>query len=202
MVVGDDDVHAEAVGVRHFLDAADAAVDRNQQRGLGGDAGDGVQVEAIALIDAVRDVGTHGAAGGLQRHDQQRRRADAVDVKVAVDADRFAAADGAQDALHGRRHVGQLIGVDGGDIGAVEKGVDFGGGAQTAVVEHLRQQRVLVHGLQEACRCGWGDVPFLLQRMHRTRSIARPADSFRTWQAQRGGDSRQVPRNPVSWYSV
>ena len=105
-MVGDDDIHAQAFGVRHFLDAANAAVDRDQELGLGSDARNGVQVEAVALVDTVGDVGPHGAAGSLECHDQQRSRTDAVDVKVAVDANGFAAADRAQDALHGRRHVG------------------------------------------------------------------------------------------------
>ncbi len=38
VMVGDDDIHAQALGVRHFLDAADAAVDRNQELCLGRNA--------------------------------------------------------------------------------------------------------------------------------------------------------------------
>jgi hypothetical protein len=153
VMVGHDHIQPHLPGIGHLGHAADATVHRDQHlRGLCNPA-NGVQVQPVAFVHAVGDVGADPRPGHLQRAHQQRGRADAVHVEVAVDADRLAALDGVQDALHRGRHVAQPVGIVDGDILGGEKALRRGWRGQPAVVEHLRQQRVFGHGAQKGIRC-------------------------------------------------
>ena len=92
VMVGDDHVHAELAGARDLRTRGDAAVGGDQQPGAGGvqllDARDR---QAVALVAAGQPHVTC-APRAPQGADEHRRRADAVDVVVAVDRDRRAGA--------------------------------------------------------------------------------------------------------------
>ena len=90
VMVGDDQVQARP-GLLDLVDRADAAVDGDDDaHARGVEAPQGVEVQAIALVHAVGDVGLHLRAQGRQGLDQQGRGGHAVGVKVAVDGDRLA----------------------------------------------------------------------------------------------------------------
>ena len=93
VVVRDDHVHAELRAQRDLGRRADAAVGRDQQRG----AGRGAAPRRVRGRQPVAVVRGSAAAGAPSRRaraapTQQRRRADAVDVVVAVHGDRVARA--------------------------------------------------------------------------------------------------------------
>jgi hypothetical protein len=85
----------------------------------------GVAVEAVAFLKAVRDIRFHVPPEALQPFDQQRGSADAVNVEVAVYCHFFAAEKGFLDALDGFFYIGHQPGVAGQPAVGVEKG--FGG---------------------------------------------------------------------------
>ena len=126
VVVDDDHVHAELAGACDLGHAGDAAVERDEEAGaLAGDAFDGAEVEPVALVDAVRDVGPGWSADGVEEEGEKRGGADAVDVVVAVEGDLLCLDDGAGEPLDGRGHalhpegvgeVGELVGEEPGGV--------------------------------------------------------------------------------------
>ena len=125
VMVGDDQLQAEAAGGLGLGHAGDAAVDRDHdRRAPGGDLGQGLGVEAVALFEPVRHVDFDGAAGQLQGLLEDGGAGDAVDVVVAVDADLAPAAGGVEQAVGGLAHAGQQVGR----VQADERGVEEAAG--------------------------------------------------------------------------
>ena len=128
MVVGDDEVEAEAAGGFCFSEGAHAGVDGDDEAhavGIGGfkDAG----LQAVALAEAMGDVKAGIAAehfdGGLEQDDC----GGAVDVVVAVEQDGLAGGDGVLEALDGSGHAEHEKGiVEVGDF-RIEEGEACGG---------------------------------------------------------------------------
>ena len=101
VVVGDDDVEPQLLGVRDLLDGRDPAIDREDQPGfLAGEARQRFAGQAVALFEAARQMPGDLCAELAQHGDRERRGADAVDVVVAVHADRLPAAIAARIAAH------------------------------------------------------------------------------------------------------
>ena len=99
------------------VDGGDPAVDREQQADAGGrDPLERLDTDAVALLEAARQVPLDVGAELLQHQDGERRRADAVDVVVAVDADPLAGGDRLLDPVAGRLHVAQQERVVGGAV--------------------------------------------------------------------------------------
>ncbi len=93
MVVGHDDVDAGGAGCGDLLDCGDRAVDGDQQAGAAfRQPLDRAQRKAVAVLDATRQEPVDVPAEAAQRTHEDRRRADAVDVVVAVDRDACPAA--------------------------------------------------------------------------------------------------------------
>ena len=105
VVVGDHDVHPGRARGGDLLDRGDRAVDGDQQvgaaRGKALDRGEG---EPVAVVDPARQVPVDVRAERAQRAHEDRGRADAVHVVVAVHGDARAAAGVAEDPL---RRLGQ-----------------------------------------------------------------------------------------------
>ncbi len=140
MVVGDDDVQAQAIPVAHLLDGADAAVNGHYQLGpLGGQIPQGTEVQAIALLDAMGDVGLDLGAQGGQRLHQERGSGHPVGVEVSVDDYRLSGADSPPDAGHGLIHPFHLEGVILPEL-ASEEGLDLSGFGDAPVVEQLDEE--------------------------------------------------------------
>ena len=94
VVVGDDQVDAELARAPRRLGAADAAVDRHDQRhAVGVQPLDRRRLQAVAVPQPLRDEVDDVAAEHLERAAQDDRRGDAVDVVVAVDGDPLAPRD-------------------------------------------------------------------------------------------------------------
>ncbi len=159
MMVRHDHIQAQLDGALYLKDAANAAIDRHQQAGLARDAFDGLHIEAIALVDTVGNVGTDPSAGHLKRGHQQCSRCDAVGVKIAVDTDGLARFDGLQDACHRGYHVHQTVGILDNRIVVAQEGDSIVCAVQAAIVEHLRQQRVLRHGIEKRVGGRFKDSP-------------------------------------------
>ena len=125
MVIDDDDVHSElgsGIDLRH---RGHATVGRHHEpRPSLREPPECVEVQTVSLDQSIRDVvvdarrrpATRSEVGeGAQHGDEERRAGDAVDVVVAVDADRLARLerarqprDGSVDALE-RERVGQML---------------------------------------------------------------------------------------------
>ena len=89
VMVGDDDLEAERPRVLDLGDAGDAAVDREDEvEPLLGQPRQRAGVQAVALLEARRQVPVDVGAELAQQQHGERGGADAVGVVVAVDADR------------------------------------------------------------------------------------------------------------------
>ena len=89
VVVGHDDVHARRARRGDLVDRRDGAVGGHQQgRAARRQALHRARVEPVAVLQAARQVPVGVAAQRAQRAHEDRRRADAVGVVVAVDGDR------------------------------------------------------------------------------------------------------------------
>ena len=140
VVVGDDHVDAEPPGLLDLGDGGDAAVDREDElHALLGQARDRRRRDAVALLEPARQVPADVGADLPQRQHGERRRADAVDVVVAVDADPLAPLDRRSQALHGRRHVAEEQRIVGDALGLEER-PGRRGIAETAAHEHGRER--------------------------------------------------------------
>ena len=105
MMVGDDEIHANAFGCVGGGEGANAGVDGDDQANPGfGGALDHVVLHAVALFDPVRDVELRGAAAEFDHGFQDDDGGGAVDVVVAVDEDVFFLGDGGLQALDGGLH--------------------------------------------------------------------------------------------------
>ena len=68
-------------------------------------------LQAIPIVDPVRDEVNHGRTDQLECAPENDRRRDAVAVVVAVDGDTLLLVDRAEYPIHRRRHVGEGEGV-------------------------------------------------------------------------------------------
>ena len=88
VMVGDDDIHPERARRRDLLDRGHRAVDRDQQlRAAGRQPLDRAAGEPVSVVDPRGQVPVDVRAQRAQRSHQDRRRADAVHVVVAVHGD-------------------------------------------------------------------------------------------------------------------
>ena len=113
MMVGDHQFEAQFAGQSSLGDAANSAVDADQQplRIFGVQLPDRVAVEAVALFEPRGNVEIDTAAGELDAVPQQGGRGDAVDVVVAVDRDAPLRADRRDHAIGRIADSGQELGI-------------------------------------------------------------------------------------------
>ena len=133
MVIGDDDVEAARLRARDLVDGRDPAVDgQHEAAALVGEPVERLAGEAVALVEAARQVPVGVGAERAQRQDGECRRADPVDVVVAVDADALARGDRRANRLDGRAHVAEQEGVVLRRLRGEEGGGGFGVGVAAA----------------------------------------------------------------------
>ena len=107
-MVGDDHVQPQRLRAGDLLDGGDPAVDREHElAALVGEPLDRLPRDAVALVEAAREVPVDVRAELAQTGDRERRGADAVDVVVAVDADPLARRDRGADPVAGRGGVAE-----------------------------------------------------------------------------------------------
>ena len=167
VMVGDHDVEPERPRRGHLLDRGDRAVDGDQQvRPARGELVDRGAGEPVAVVDPARQVPVHVGAERAQRAHEDRRRAHAVDVVVAVHGDPRAALDVAVDVRGGLgepRPLGQRVRV----LRRQER-AGRGGLPQPAAHQHLRDH-VRAAELRRQPRRGGERVRTDLQtRVHET----------------------------------
>ena len=108
VMVGDDHVQPELLGLGHLAGGGDAAVDRQHERAaVRRQPLEHAGIEPVALVEAARQSPAHlGAELPEHVHGQHRRR-DSVDVVVAVHADLLACRDSCADPLDRLGHVAE-----------------------------------------------------------------------------------------------
>ena len=113
MVVEHDDIDPALPQPGNGFDGSGAAIQGQEQRGgeLSSAVFQAVQAQAVALVQAVREVRIDLPAQGLQDLHEQGGRSDAVHVVIAKNHHRLAALARLEQAVHGRRHVRQGKGV-------------------------------------------------------------------------------------------
>src|SRR5581483_10375729 len=108
VVVGDDHVEPRGPRLAHLVDRRDPAVDGDDEAAaLGRQARERLAGDAVALLEAARQVPVDLGAELAEGQDGERGRADAVDVVVAVDADPGAGGDRRTDPLARLAHVAE-----------------------------------------------------------------------------------------------
>ena len=148
MVVGHDHVHPELPGHLDLYCGGDAAVDREDEPdAVGRELLDRRGGDAVALLEAARQVPRHVGTDLSQREHGEGGGADAVDVVIAVDADFLAPFRGEPQARHRGHHVAQEERIVA-DTFRLEEGTCNIGVAEAAAHEHGRD------GLREAERGG------------------------------------------------
>src|SRR5215212_11083021 len=98
-MVGDDDVEAELPRATNLVHGGDAAVDpQHEPAAFLGEPLERRAADAVALVETAGQVPLDVGAELAQHEDGEHRRADPVDVVVAVDTDALAARDRRADA--------------------------------------------------------------------------------------------------------
>ena len=126
VMVGNDEIDAQALRGFGGSEGADAHVDADDEANAGGGGAlDHIVAHVVAFANAMRDVEVGGAAaefdGGFQNDDGHG----AVDVVVAVDENGIFAFDGGVDAIDGGAQTGHLLGcVKMGDRGARKRAAE------------------------------------------------------------------------------
>ena len=106
VVVGDDHVDPQLLGVVHLLHGGDAAVHGDDEaHPLAGQVLDGLPVDPVPLGEAVGDIIAHVPALAAQVVGEQGRGGDAVHVIVAIHGDFFSVAQRPVEPGHGQVHV-------------------------------------------------------------------------------------------------
>ena len=107
-MVGDDEIEAQLARPARGVGAADAAIDRYDQRhAVCVQAIDRRRLQAIAVLQALRDEMHDVGAEQLQRAAQDHRRGHTIDVVVTVDRDALLACNRTQETIDGDAHVGE-----------------------------------------------------------------------------------------------
>ena len=175
VVVGDDHVDAEAVGIGSFLHGRYTAVDGDDQadphpvqRIHGGG------VDAVAFLHAVGDVELTRDAAPAQIICHHAGAGDPVHVIIAVDRDMFSVRDGALQTRHRRREIRQQQGIAQQGLAAVQKPPSLLRCIHAALMQHCRKKRSAA-GAEQLLRNRRGsgrDIP--LRITHHTILISAP----------------------------
>jgi hypothetical protein len=162
VVVGDDDVQPEPIGVGDLFRRADATVHGDDDPcSLLGQLGQRFVVQAISLV-AVGDVRPCAAAESAPHLDQERCSRDPVGVKVTVDGDRLASTQRLAQARDGLRHTCESEGV-GRVLLAVEERDHLRRICQAAVIKYLNGDAMQMGKTSDLTGWGgWCDLPALL----------------------------------------
>ena len=106
VMVGDDHVEAARGGFGDLTGGRDAAVDgQDEPAAFVGEPRERVAADAVALVEAAREMPVDVGAELAQQKDGERGRRDPVDVVVAVDADALACGDRRAEAFARGLHV-------------------------------------------------------------------------------------------------
>ena len=154
VVVGDDHLEAARASLGDLLDRGHAAVDRQHEpAALVGQAGERLALDAVAFLEAARQVPGDVGAELAQDQDCERGGADPVGVVVAVNADLLARRDGRTDRLDRAGHVPEQERIVPGHS-PFEERTGLLGVRVAAANEHARGRLADVEALCEDARIG------------------------------------------------
>ena len=156
-MIRDDQIDAQLAGADRGVCAADAAVDRNDQRdAVRVEPLDGRRLQPVPVLQPFRDEVAHVGAEQLEAAAQDDRRRHAVHVVVAVNGDPLLPRNRGQDALDGDAHVRKRHRI----VQLVERGVEETRGVlgigEAALAQQPRDDRRHIQGRCE--RRGGGFV--------------------------------------------
>ena len=155
VVVGDDDLQAKSPGGRHLLDGGDAAVDgEHEPVAVLGELLQGLAREPVALLETARQVPADIGSELPEAADGEHRRADAVHVVVAVDADAGPVGDRLVDELARTFHISEQVRVVAGRLAGQER---------------RRRSSVVVAAADQHAGSDLGDAELLGERPSGTR---------------------------------
>ena len=149
VVVADNEIQAEGLGVKRFIVRADAAIHGDDQLyAVRFEIIQRVVIKAVAFVESIRDVALYFAIHCFKRLHEKRGGCDSVHIVVAVDGNRFMMFESMDDAVNCGAHACHLkrIGVEvrlGFQVGKC-----FGLGRITAIEENLFKQRGSGNGRQ------------------------------------------------------
>ena len=180
MVIRDDHVEPEADRLAHLRRRGDAAVDRDHEPApFARKACQRLPVDAVALVEARRQMPLDVRSRLAQHEHRQRGRADSVRVVVAVHADPSSVGDRGADALDRRGHVAEQERIVQ-RLFAGQKGPSFVGVAVSAPDEHAGRDLADAEPLSEGARLpvrARTDRPAAL--LHRAFTVGRASDGTR-----------------------
>ena len=189
VMVGDDQIDPELAGAQRRLGAADAAVDRDDQRdAIGMQPVDRRGLQPVAVLDPLGNEVHHLTAEHLEGPAQDHRRGDPVDVVVAVDGDPLLARQRLLEPDDRPVHVGELERI----VELVERRVQEASG-ELGILRSLA-------GTAAAPPSGAASAPRRESRPPRrhTAGAARGAASCRGHSAAPAGASRSMmPPCPI-----
>ena len=140
VMVRDDDVEAAFFRLGHLGDGRDPAVDgEDEPAALVGEPGERLAADAVAFVEATRQMPGDLGAELAQEENGERGGGDAVDVVVAVDADPAALLDSGTDLRARDLHVAEQERVVR-RLLAVEETARVGGIGEAAPHEHGGRQ--------------------------------------------------------------
>ena len=165
VMIRNDQIDAQRIGVGGFLHTGDAAVHGDDQRHAGfRERADRLAAQAVALLGAAGDVHDRVRAAGAQIVGQKAGGGDAVHIIIAVYRNLFAVGQRAGDALNGLVHIlHQKRGV-GQCALALERLGRLLGGRHAARGQHARHQIGIarIHQCPDRFDGRLGDIPSLI----------------------------------------
>ena len=141
MVIGQDHLHAQALGQGNLLHSRHAAVHRDQQPAVLGQPAHGGLVQAIALVLAAGDIAARVRPQAAQRFQHDHAGAHAVAVVIAVHRNRRAAGDGRADHIARGAHIRHQKGIVQIALRRVQEGLRLFIGIRAAGNEQRGKQR-------------------------------------------------------------
>ena len=159
VVVGDDDVDPQVVGVGDLIRGADTAVHGDDDAdALVGQLGQCLFVQAVSFLP-VGDVGDDLAAERAQRLDQEYRGGHPVGVEIAIHRDRLSRPQRLSQPGDGAVHSFEPEGIDRVVLGA-EEGSHVSRVCYAAIVQHLDNSVIQVWKAGHVAGWGgWCDLP-------------------------------------------
>jgi hypothetical protein len=139
-MVGNDQVEANTPGMGRLIGGTNPTIHRNDQTdAILLECGEGLVVQPVTFIKAVRDIATHVGVQGLESLDKQSSRRHPIHIIIAIDGNRLMLLERIQDAPNRSFHAGHLEGR-GVEIGfSAQKGTRFGITAIATVEQQLLQ---------------------------------------------------------------
>ena len=185
MVVGDDEVEAEAARGFSFSEGAHAGVDRDDDADtVGVSRFKDARLHAVAVTEAMgnvkADVTTEHFDRGFEQDDSDR----AINVVVAIKENGLARGDGAFEAINGGRHAEHEKGIVEVRRLGIEEGESLSGGVDAARDEQLgeNKRQTRFAGERGGCFGVWlGEDPTLGRQSARWSGAGRRSGGAGAW---------------------